>query len=82
MYKFQKKHKEIEIQNIQREVEDNFSTKEDVLLKENKVEKAVKEEPQLLSMNNGEKKYYNDGTNVFKYIRVGGKLYKIQLTEV
>jgi len=41
-----------------------------------------KTEPKLTEMKDGDKFAYDDGTNVWRYYRISGKLYKTQLTEV
>lgn len=81
-YKFSKKHKDMEIARIQIEAEDNFATRSDVNVKADIVTTLLDIEPTLTDMIEGEIRYYDDGTNQWFYKRVGGRLFKLQLTEV
>ena len=81
-YKFQKKLKDPDLQNMQREIEDNFAVRGEVDDKQNIVKDVLKSEPRLLDMKDGELRYYDDGTNVYLYKRVGSRLIKFQGSEV
>lgn len=81
-YKFQKKLKDPEIQNIQREIEDNFATRDEVTSKAEKSKEIIKSEPRLSELNDGDEKWYDDGSNIYFYKRVGSRLVKFQGTEV
>ena len=81
-YRYSKLHRDREIANIQIESQDNFATKLSLSEKYDKVVNIVTTEPKLADLANGETKVYNDGTNVWRYYRVGNRLFKMQLTEV
>jgi hypothetical protein len=81
-YKFKKPHEDTDIQEIQREVEDNFAIKDEVDEKETKVENVVTSEPKNNELSDGEKKIYYDGSDYWYYRKTGSKLLKIQMTLV
>lgn len=81
-YKFSIRHKDPDVQVIQREIEDKFAIKSDLNDKYNKVASIQKNEPQNKNMSDGETIMYDDGTNVYRYHKTGGRLFKQQLTEV
>lgn len=81
-FKFSKLHDDTEIQQIQKEVEDNFAIRTELDTKADKVETFVTVEPELINMNDGDEIAYDDGTNKWIYKRISAKLYKYQLTEV
>jgi len=81
-YKFSKKHKDLDIAKIQIEAEDNFATQDDLGDKYDKVTEITTVEPTLTDMQDGETRVYNDGTDIWRYYRVGSRLFKLQFTEV
>jgi len=80
--KFKKPHRDIDIQEIQRDIEDNLADKSDLDMKYTKVTDISKSIPQVTDLNNGETKMFHDGTNYYRYYKVGGNLLRQQLTEV
>lgn len=80
-YRFKKPHKDHDIQEIQRQIEDNFAIKSEVDEKRNKVVNIEKSVPTLNSMKDGDEVAYFDGSTYYKYYRIGGKLFKKEITE-
>ena len=82
-YKFRKKLKDPDIEQLVREIEDNLATQGDVDDKYKKVKDIDTALPTLTNMEDGETKVYYDGSNYNRYYRVGAKLFKTgNLTEV
>jgi len=82
-YRFSIRHKDRDINKIQKEIEDNFATKTEINDKEGKIKKYMTVEPELKDLSDGDRVYYYDGTNLYEYRRINGKLYKSQAyTEV
>ena len=75
-YRFSIRHKDSDINKIQKEIEDNFAPISVVNNKEDKVTSYTTIEPDAKKMSNGEKKLYYDGTNLYFYVKVNGKLFK------
>ena len=80
--KFEKLHKDQELQNIQRQIQDNLADKSDLNEKKSKNKSFVTVEPKLTDMADGDELAYDDGTNFWIYRRIGSKLFKSQQTEV
>jgi len=80
--RFSFKHDDLKIQDIQREVEDNLVGKDEVKDLQAKVKTIEKKEPAIKSLSEGEQKVYDDGTNQFLYLKAGGRMFKVQLTEI
>jgi len=81
-FRFSIRHDDNKVARIQKEIEDNFATKSDVSNVETKKKTYTKIEPKVSDLENGDKLYYHDGTNLYEYRKINGKLYKIQYTEV
>ena len=81
-FRFSLKHEDHKIARIQSEIEDNFATKTDIANVEIKKTTYTQIEPKVGDLKNGEKTYYYDGTNLYEYRKINGKLYKTQYTEV
>jgi len=81
-YKFRKKLKDPDIEQLVREIEDNLADQKDVDDKQKKVTGVGASIPNLTELKDGEKKIYYDGTNRWKYERYGGELFKTQMTKV
>jgi len=71
-----------ELDQILREVEDGFAGKKDIENMAVKTVGLVKSAPVKKELKDGEERAYDDGSNVYLYRRVGGRLFKIQMTEV
>lgn len=71
-----------ELDQILREIEDGFAEKKSLKDKAIKTVNLVKSAPALKEMNDGDERAYDDGSDVYLYRRVGGRLFKIQMTEV
>jgi len=69
-------------QNTFRHIQDNFATNDVVYNKDTKILKLSKTEPKLTELKDGDKDAFNDGSNVWRYYRIDGRLFKTQLTEV
>jgi len=80
--KFKKPHADRDIQEIQREIQDKLADKKDIETKEDKVVEVTRNAPSLTSLKNGDKRVYYDGTNYYRYYKIGTRLFKTQLTEV
>lgn len=80
--KFSKLHDDSEIRQYQQEIQDNLADKSEINSKKTKLIDIQKTEPKLTDMSDGDQKSYYDGTNYWKYERIGAKLFKTQLTEV
>ncbi len=66
-----------------REIEDNLATQVAVDEKYEKVKVIKKSVPKVTEMKDGETIVYDDGSNIYRYYKVGGKLLKSgALTEV
>ena len=78
-YKFRRKPKDLDSEF--REIEDNFAIKTDVEDKKPKLKEIKKYAPKLSEMSDGDEQIYYDGTDYFLYLRVGGKRFKVTLTE-
>ena len=72
-----------EPKDIKRQIEDKYATYETVQEKQRKFF-VVYSQPKANDYQDGDTVIYNDGTNVYKYYRAGGKLYRQTdaLTEV
>lgn len=70
------------LNNILRQIEDNMATRDDVQTRAVKTVQLQKSAPNVKSLSDGDEVAYDDGTNVFLYRRIGGKLFKVQLTQV
>lgn len=81
-FKFSKINRNPEIAKIQKEIQDNFGTQSEIEQKMSVVKDIKKSPPKVTTLKDGEKKYYDDGTNQWRYERIGGRLFKTQLTEV
>ena len=81
-YKFRKKHRDPDVARIQEEIEDNLARLKDVEIKDETVKEIVTTAPTLATMKKGERKIYDDGTNIWYYRRAGNRLFKMQWTEV
>lgn len=81
-YKFKKSHIDSDMQEIQREIEDNLATQNDVNDKYNKVKEIKKSAPKANDLSDGDTRVYDDGTNVYRYYKVGSRLFRQTLTEV
>jgi len=82
MYKFSDLHKDQSIQKIQLEIQDNMATQTDLSGKADKTISIVTVLPKLTDLSDGDKKVYYDGTNYWKYERIGSQLFKTQITRV
>lgn len=71
-----------ELDQILREIEDGFAEKKSLADKAIKTVGLVKSAPVLKEMSDGDERAYDDGSDVYLYRRVGGRLFKIQMTEV
>lgn len=82
-FKFKKPHEDLEIQEIQRSLEDDLSDKDSEIEKRDiKITEISKSVPQNMNLKKGDKSFYFDGTNYYRYYKIGAKLFRTQLTEV
>jgi hypothetical protein len=82
VYKFSFVPDDDQLNTILDEVTENFATNDDISGKADTVSEVNQEVPQLEAMTDGQFKYYYDGTNYWQYVRLSGKLFRHQLTEV
>ena len=75
--KFKKIHDDIDIAKIQREIEDNAATKDDINDKITKPKNIIKTAPKANQLSDGDMKVMDDGTNKRLYIKAGARLYYI-----
>ena len=80
--KFRTKPTDRALSEIVRQIEDQVASREDVAVKDNSVKVIQTAEPTNKEMKDGERRIYDDGTNQWYYRKVGGRLFKIQCTEV
>lgn len=71
-----------ELDQILREIEDGFVGKKEVANMAVKTATLVKSEPVNKELKDGDERAYYDGSNHYLYRKIGGKLFKFQLTEV
>lgn len=71
-----------ELDQILREIEDGFASKKEVANVAPKTVNLVKSEPVNKDLKDGDERAYYDGSNHYLYRKIGGKLFKFQLTEV
>ena len=82
MKQFSELHKDESIRRMQQEIQDNAAGIDDLDTKTDKAKTLQKLEPKLIDLNDGDIKAYDDATNQYIYMRIGARLFKIQLTEV
>ncbi len=71
-----------DLDEVLRQIEEQAASKAEIKNLAKKVDKIDKQEPKIKDLVNGQERLYDDGSNVFLYRRVGGRLFKIQMTEV
>jgi hypothetical protein len=81
-YKFRKEHRDPMIADIQRQISDTFAVKDDVDSKYTKVKEVKKSAPKANELKDGDTQLYDDGSNVYRYYKAGGRLFRQTLTEV
>lgn len=81
-FRFQEKTGDQKIDQRLREIEDNFANTSDLDDKDDKVTNIVHSQPLAKDLKDGQKRLYFDGTNYYRYYKIGGKLFRTQLTEV
>lgn len=81
-YRFNKKTGNAVVDDLFRQIEDNLATLDDVDSRLIKTTALLTSAPKANSMGDGDEKMYDDGSNVYLYRRAGGRLFKVQMTEV
>lgn len=81
-FKFSKVSSDPDIRRMQKEIQDNFGTQSEIKDKMKLVKNFQKTPPTSKTLSKGEKKYYDDGTDKWRYENIDGKIFKTQLTEV
>ncbi len=81
-FKFPFKTEDQKLNSLLREIENKLAEKSVVDGKAVKTTSFLRQEPRLTEMSDGDDKVYFDGADYYLYKRVGGKLFKTQLTVV
>jgi len=81
-FKFQELTKDEKLNDLFRQTQDNFANISDLDDKDDKVTDIVHSRPLAKDLKDGQKRLYFDGTNYYRYYKIGGKLFRAQLTEV
>lgn len=81
-HKFSQIHPDPLVARLFQEASDNMATNLDLSGKMAKTAELSASEPSLKTLSDGDEEAYNDGSNYYLYRRIGGKLFKFQLTEV
>jgi len=68
-------------ERFKKEIEDNFAAYSTVQEKQQKF-KTVFSQPQAKDYQEGDTVIYDDGTNIYKYYKSNGRLFRQTLTEV
>ena len=71
-----------DIVRVKKQIEDNFADMKTVEGKSEKVKTLKTSVPDKKDLSDGDTVLYDDGTNVYRYYKSGGRLFRQQLTEV